>query len=139
MHTIVVGVDGSEASLRALTYGAGLVETMNDAQLVVAHSRWFAPLWFPPTGQEEFGDYLNRVEEYARDATDTEMEHRSIEWKFVARAGEPSDVLHEIAQETEAMMIVVGRRGWSTLRELIMGSVSNRLVHHERDRVMLVP
>jgi nucleotide-binding universal stress UspA family protein len=139
MYTVVVGVDGSEASLRALAYAADLVETMNEARLVVAHARWLAPLWLPPTGQEEFGGYLDLVEEKAHDAADTEMEHRSVEWKFVARAGEPSDVLHEIAHETDATMIVVGRKGWSTLHELIMGSVSNRLVHHDHDRVMLVP
>src|SRR5690242_7575303 len=138
MYTIVVGVDGSEPSLRALAYAADLIEHMSDTQLVVAHARWLAPLWLPPTGQEEFGGWLDLVEEKARDEVDAELEHRSIDWKFVTRAGEPSDVLHDIAHELDASMIVIGRHGWSTLRELIMGSVANRLVHGRHDCVLLV-
>jgi nucleotide-binding universal stress UspA family protein len=138
VNTIVVGIDGSETSIRALIFAADLAERVRNPQLIVVHARWLSQLWMPPTGQDEFSVLLDRVEEMSRDAADDVMAHRSIEWKFVTRAGEPSEVLHDLADETDAMFIVVGRRGWSTFRELVMGSVSNRLVHRQHDNVLLV-
>ena len=55
------------------------------------------------------------------------------------REGEPSDVLCEIARECgDGTFVVVGRRGWSTVHELLLGSVSNRLVHRGECPVLLV-
>ena len=47
-------------------------------------------------------------------------------------------MLRDIAHETDASFVVVGRRGWSTVEELMLGSVSNRLVHRSDVRVLLV-
>jgi nucleotide-binding universal stress UspA family protein len=139
MRSIVVGVDGSDPSIRALTFAASLVEDFRDAQLVVAHARYLRYLWAPEHAAEsEFSDLLDEAERFVRATAERKLNGRDLRWSFVRREGEPSQVLRDLAHETDASFVVVGRRGWSVVEELMLGSVSNRLVHRTDVRVLLV-
>jgi nucleotide-binding universal stress UspA family protein len=139
MRNIVVGVDGSDPSVRALEFAASLVEELPDAALVVAHARYVPYLWAPKSlPEDEFADLLDDAERYVREAAQRELGDRDVQWTFERRQGEPSQILRDIAHETEASFVVVGRRGWSAVQELVLGSVSNRLVHRSDVRVLLV-
>jgi nucleotide-binding universal stress UspA family protein len=139
VRTIVVGVDGSEPSIRALTFAASLVEDLPDAQLVIAHARYVSHLWAPEHLPEaEFADLLDEAERFVRETAERKLEGRDLRWSIERREGEPAHVLRDIAHETDASFVVVGRRGWSTVQELMLGSVSNRLVHRSDVRVLLV-
>ena len=140
MRTIIVGVDGSEPSIRALTYAASLVADLVDSQLVVAHARYMPYLWAPEhVAEDEFSDLLDRAEQFVRETAQRELERYALRWTIERREGEPSQVLRDLAHELDASLVVVGRRGWSTVQELVLGSVSNRLVHRNDVRVLLVP
>ncbi|MGF1478560.1 MAG: universal stress protein [Cyanophyceae cyanobacterium] len=52
--------------------------------------------------------------------------------------GNPSRQICELALNWEADLIVIGRRGLSGLKELLLGSVSNYVVHHAPCSVMVV-
>jgi nucleotide-binding universal stress UspA family protein len=139
MRTIVVGVDGSDPSIRALTFAASLVEDFRDAELVVAHARYLPYLWTPRNvAENEFSDLLDDAEQYVRESAQRKLEGRDLRWTIERRAGEPSQVLRDIAHDTDASFVVVGRRGWAAVEELLLGSVSNRLVHRSDVRVLLV-
>ena len=45
----------------------------------------------------------------------------------------------DLAEERDATLVVVGRRGHSRLREVVLGSVSNAAVHDGRRPVLVVP
>ena len=140
MRTIIVGVDGSDASVRALQYAASLAADLADAELVVAHARYVPYLWAPEhVAEDEFSDLLDRAEQYVRETVQRELAGSGIRWTVEKREGEPSQVLRDLAHELDASLVVVGRRGWSTVQELLLGSVSNRLVHRSDVRVLLVP
>lgn len=139
MRAIVVGVDGSDPSIRALTFAASLIDDFRDAQLVVAHARHLPYLWAPEHAAEnEFSDLLDEAERFVRETVERKLDGRDLRWSIGRREGEPSQVLRDIAHETDASFVVVGRRGWSVVQELILGSVSNRLVHRSDVRVLLV-
>jgi nucleotide-binding universal stress UspA family protein len=139
MRTIVVGVDGSDASIRALEFAASLVEDLSDAALVVAHARYLPYLWAPKhVAEDEFRDLLDEVELAVREAAHAALEGRRLQWALALREGEPSQVLSAIVHETDASFVVVGRHGSSAVGELVLGSVSNRLVHRTDVRVLLV-
>lgn len=58
------------------------------------------------------------------------------------RCGAPADVgrlLGALADEYEADLLVVGRRGVSWLEAVVLGSVSNETVRHARRPVLVVP
>jgi nucleotide-binding universal stress UspA family protein len=139
MHTIVVGVDGSEPSIRALKFAASLVGDIRDGKLVVAHARYVPSLWAPAHVPEaEFSDLLDEAERFVRETAGRVLDKRDVRWSIESREGEPSQVLRDIAHESNARFVVIGRSGWSTVQELLLGSVSNRLVHRADVNVLLV-
>jgi nucleotide-binding universal stress UspA family protein len=59
-----------------------------------------------------------------------------------ARGTTPAEiatVLCGLAEDRGASLVVVGRRGQSHLKEVVLGSVSNAAVHDGRCPVLVVP
>lgn len=142
---IVVGVDGSAESLRALRWaieegrlrGTGVkaiyawrypytVET-NDPYLI---SQGFTPIPIDP-GEPLRSAEVRLADAVARVATDTDrVEQAAIE-------GHPADVLVRAA--TPSDVLVVGSRGRGGFVGLLLGSVSQACAHHARCPVVIVP
>ncbi|MEU7004626.1 universal stress protein [Nonomuraea sp. NPDC046570] len=135
---IVVGVDGSVASLRAAAWG-GQEAALRDAPLRVVHAalRWDydVPLVPQPLGWGAGSEAAAR-----------EMLHRAT---LHARAGRPhlkvtAEILDGRAQEAlvtaaaEAQLVVVGDRGRSGLPGLLLGSVSQHVATHAPCSVAVV-
>jgi nucleotide-binding universal stress UspA family protein len=60
----------------------------------------------------------------------------------VARGASAEDIaktLCDLAETRDATLVVVGRRGMSRLKELVLGSVSNAAIHDGRRAVLVVP
>jgi nucleotide-binding universal stress UspA family protein len=54
-------------------------------------------------------------------------------------SAEIATVLCDVAEDRGATLVVVGRRGQSRLKEVVLGSVSNAAVHDGRCPVLVVP
>lgn len=52
--------------------------------------------------------------------------------------GHPSSAICDFAQSCHAEVIVIGRKGYSGLKEMFLGSVSNYVVHHAPCSVLIV-
>lgn len=52
--------------------------------------------------------------------------------------GNPARTICKTAQQWQANLIVIGRRGRSGLREILLGSVSNYVLHHAPCSVLIV-
>ena len=138
METIVVGVDGSEPSLQALRTAADLAVHIDDVELVAVFARYAYVLLPEHSAEDMYGDFLDRAEQEVRHRVEQTLADRALRWRIIVREGEPSDVLCQVARETGARFVVAGRRGWSTVAELVLGSVSNRLAHRSDVPVLLV-
>ena len=55
------------------------------------------------------------------------------------RAGDIADEILDVAAEENADTIVVGRRGLGRMREMLLGSVSQKVLHHATCKVVIVP
>ena len=106
----------------------------------MTYARHIASLWLPDNvAEDEFADVLDRTEWLVRDAAAKVFKDRPTLWRFEVGEGEPSAVLREIAgAHGSSSIIVVGRSGWSTARELLLGSVPNRLAHQGDYPVLVV-
>jgi nucleotide-binding universal stress UspA family protein len=58
--------------------------------------------------------------------------------EFTQNPGSPSRVICELAEMWKADLVVVGRRGRSGFSELLMGSVSNYVLHHAPCSVLII-
>ncbi|WP_254525650.1 universal stress protein [Natrinema caseinilyticum] len=73
----------------------------------------------------------------------SELEDRLEEWdietRIDVRRGDPADEILAAADEADASAILLGSRGRSRLRRLLLGSVSESVVTHAERNVYLVP
>jgi nucleotide-binding universal stress UspA family protein len=137
--SIVVGVDGSDASVAALRWARR--EAVLRGSVVRALHCWTYPtaagipsmmLSDLPSIQRSSEAVL--AEAIAR-ATDDSIEPVSIE--TVLAEGSPGHALIEASDGAD--LLVVGVRGHGGFRGLLLGSVANQVVHHARCPVVVVP
>ncbi|HEY9767644.1 MAG TPA: universal stress protein [Coleofasciculaceae cyanobacterium] len=61
-----------------------------------------------------------------------------VQIEFSQITGVPSSTICDFAQSCHADLVVIGRRGHSGFQEMLLGSVSNYVVHHAPCSVLLV-
>ncbi len=61
-----------------------------------------------------------------------------ISAEFTQNHGSPGQTICDLAQNLQSDLIVMGRRGRSGINELIMGSVSNYVLHHASCSVLVM-
>jgi nucleotide-binding universal stress UspA family protein len=99
----------------------------------LAYGDGFAPPLDPAT-IDAIRDRAQRVADEA--CTTVRQREPSVEVDGLAVVGRPVDVL--LAQGAEAELIVVGRRGLGGFRSLLLGSVSQQVVHYATCPVVVV-
>jgi nucleotide-binding universal stress UspA family protein len=141
MQRIVVGIDGSQGALRALTWAVDEAK-LRDAHLVIVHA-WLEPAAvavgsvisaggvepeiFEETAQRTMADVLGAV--------DTTGLSQGTESHVVA--GTPARALLDAAHDAD--LLVVGSRGLGGFTGLLLGSVSQQVAHHATCPVVIVP
>jgi nucleotide-binding universal stress UspA family protein len=134
---ILVGIDGSDASLRAAAYAAGLARRQGSRliALYVAAPNPFAAQLAATTAammqtQDELGSQL-------RSAVTEAAQLLGIEAQFVLRHGNPYRELLAVADELRVDAVVVGASLRSGRR--FVGSLAGRLVRDARWPLTVVP
>jgi nucleotide-binding universal stress UspA family protein len=141
---IVAGTDGSPTAERAVDRAAELARALGVAiHIVTSCSSHQSGAWMAAAGG------------VAIDVTAPEREARAQAEQILARSkqriealgvttcthlceGDPADALITVAADRGAQMIVVGNRGMTGARR-VLGSVPNRVSHHARCGVLIVP
>ena len=142
--TILVGVDGSPNAAHALRWTAGLARSLG-AEVVAVHAvdpRLFVPaietLGPPPAtavSEEWYAEIRAAFEkEWVAPLRDAAVRFQT---RFVD--GSPALVLCDLAEELDADLIVVGSRGRGGFAGLVLGSVSNYVMHHSHRPVVVIP
>jgi nucleotide-binding universal stress UspA family protein len=132
---IVAGTDGSEEA--ALALRAADIREKTGAELHVIHA-WHEPGPASSTGRPLSTGY----EQEARDVLTAQVKRLEAAGKTVAEAhlrrGPPVDESLDLSENLDAGLIVVGRRGLSPLESLMMGRVSEELLHHATRPVLII-
>lgn len=135
---IVAGVDGSDSSLRAAAYAAGLARRQG-ALLAIVYVQPVmaagAALGVPVAGttDEIAEDLIAQI----RDATERLKGIFDVRWEFHTFPGDPYNGLVKAADDLKADAVVVGASEQAGHR--IVGSVAVRLVKAGRWPVTVVP
>lgn len=144
LDRIVVGVDGSPSSQRALGQAASLAEE-SGAEIVVVHS-WEVPFPYDPMAmtaagyQPQDNVFDQQSEQLVSQAIADLMDERNgagFEVSVVRSQSNPVEALLDAAEGADA--IVVGSRGRGTVRGLLLGSISQGLLHRSRIPVVVLP
>jgi nucleotide-binding universal stress UspA family protein len=147
---ILVAVDGSKASDRAIAKALSLaVPTQSEVVLltVVEPLSSYLPEVMMPTGDwvglRGFPDI--ELEKKILIAGETNLQRAletckaaDIECMTRLETGLPRDAICRVAKEEEPDFLVVGSRGLGSVERLMLGSVSDYVVHHSSCAVIVV-
>jgi nucleotide-binding universal stress UspA family protein len=137
VRRLVVGYDGSELAGRALRAACDLVRP--DGAVTIVHVYevpWQADAypWF-----EDFKESCHTVAEEVLEPAKEICGEYPVATNFKIAVGKPAEVLARLAQSEDADFIVVGTRGHSSVAGLLLGSVTQRLLHIASVPVLAVP
>lgn len=142
--TIVVGLDGSEASARAAESAAAEARREGARLLLVCVIPW-SPYSFAPAEENE-RRHIEKEREIAgaRERVLDPLlarlrEGGGVEVEGAIRHGHPAETLVSLAREHGAGRIVVGRTGQSRVRTLLFGSTPSNLIQLSPLPVTVVP
>lgn len=137
---IVVGIDGSEGSEKALTFAAGEAALRRRGLRIVA--AWHVPTSLYAHGFFVSPEVASGFEQFARATAESQTakvmkEYPEVISELFVCERLPAKVL--IEESAEAEMLVVGSRGLGGFRGLLLGSVSQQCAQHARCPVVIVP
>ncbi len=134
MTRTIVGIDGSASSVAALRWA---VDAARPGDEIVAVMAWSI---YPVGGLEAPGINPAEVEVATRrDLADVLAPVEAPEGVTITSSvvhGRPAGVLTTASRDAD--LVVVGRRGLGGFLGLVLGSVSDQVVHHARCPVVVV-
>lgn len=155
-HKILVAIDQSPLGEIIFGKALGLAKTL-EAELMILHVLSADEAGSPQmpitaTGLRSsltmeaavFGAYQQQWQDYEEQGLEFLRSHvqiatdAGVKTEFTQTPGYPGRVICELAQNWQANLIVVGRRGTSSLNELFLGSVSNYVLHHAPCEILVV-
>ena len=137
---VVVGVDGSDGSRKALRWAAAEAAARGD-DLELVHV-WEAPQAYAPLGLGAYPLDPEPIQEVARGlleglVADARELAPGVEVQGELVEGPPAQALLDHARTAD--LLVVGSRGLGGFKSLLLGSVSQQVVHHAPCPVVIVP
>jgi len=141
VHNILIAVDESENSRRAVSYVAKLLEGIPRFKVMLLHiiNEPEADFFADDTERER---WMAEKQETAERLLDRAMKilvgqgfapERVFPQVKVRYCPSIAECILQEAEATQSETIVVGRKGVSRKEELLFGSVSNRIIHQAED------
>jgi len=141
--SIVVGTDGSETATQAVREAVDLAKAVGaKVELVSAYE--------PVSNQrlrserrdapEDVQWSINPKEDVEATLTDAAEIARAagVSVEKFARRGDPADAILDVAEESEADLIIVGNKGMTGAKRFLLGSVPNKVSHHAPCSVLII-
>lgn len=143
----LLATDGSDVSGRAVEFAASNYDPEEDRVLVlsVADESQLVPYVMGDEaayGGINLDEIRDRIEERAEDAVrEAEGTLTAAGFDVEVRTvfGDPGEEICDTARSEDVDSVIMGRRGHTTVGELLLGSVSHYVVHHLKRPITLVP
>jgi len=137
---MLLPVDGSEVSMKALRVALSLLQQGLAGELVLANVQEPPNLYEMMTAPDP--EVLEKVSQAAgadilKPAEDL-LKKSGVSYECEIASGDPAHTIVDIAERYGCDLIVMGARGTSALRSALLGSVSNEVLHAANIPVMIV-
>ncbi|MBT0159521.1 universal stress protein [Candidatus Bathyarchaeota archaeon A05DMB-2] len=127
MEKILVGIDGSEHSKKALTEAIKIAKKF-EAEVTVVNV-------FHPAPTPSAHEFSHKILEEAK----TVLEDEKVKYKLASVTGtNPSKVITDMATQGKFDLIVIGSRGVGAAHALVLGSVCGRISCESPVNVLIV-
>ena len=142
MYTnILLPVDGSKHSEKAIEAAISLCKSLNyETKITILHVLPPVNYW----GSEMVAANLD-IQEIAKQQEErllqplrATIEGAGIACNVIHEQGNPADIICSIAESEHIDLIVMGSRGLGTVGEMLLGSVSHKVLQHSICPVLLI-
>ena len=130
----------SELTLAETEYGTAMRQGLGDLKLVpLGGAQWVGTAALVETSPE-LGPAVRRVlgEQIVRQAAATARTKGVTRVTTAVESGDPASAIVRRAQESKADLVMLGSRGLSNIKGLLIGSVSNKVVSMAERSVVTV-
>ena len=137
---ILLASDGSECALKAAA-AAGTLASKFTARLTVINVFHPIPAYGPfreVVNSDLHERYVRELQEHAISPVGRIMEGMGVPYQSRQEVGQPAAEIIRVAEEEGCDLVVLGSRGLSGFQEFLLGSVSDRVVHHAHCPVLIV-
>ncbi|MCB1191504.1 MAG: universal stress protein [Leptospiraceae bacterium] len=138
IQKILVPIDGSDSSKKALEMAAAFAQKVKGELTILEVIEDFGPLPGYYEAVPEGVSRLKWISEQRFEKVHPMLENSSIKWKRIVEEGYAADKICEIAESGNFDLIIIGNRGLSAVARFLVGSVSDRVIHHAPCSVMVV-
>ncbi len=143
MTSILIGIDSSEASDRAVALGLRLAAGAK-AKVLIVHAIPWSPYSFQTNEENEFraGEREHELEAATTQLLEPALakaKEAGVEAEGITRHGHPVEILVDLAEEHKVDHIVVGRTGESRMKKVLYGGIPGRLILNSPVAVTVVP
>jgi nucleotide-binding universal stress UspA family protein len=121
---ILVPVDGSPASLRALDYAIAHYPEASFVLLTVQNVEIASELMYT-----DWQELLEQAAVKALKEATEKSEAASVRFETFLRMGAIAETIAQVARETGIDHIVMGARGLGSIQGLLLGSVATKVIH----------
>lgn len=150
---ILVPLDGSEHSLTALNVAAQIAKRFNGKiTLIHVYSVMLGPVMMPepttltpsgfpimaPVEASKVADAARKTGNRILDDGEQKVKTEGVEVEKKLVEGHTVQEIVRMAKEGNYNLIVIGARGISKIRELLLGSVTDGVIHHASTPVLVV-
>jgi nucleotide-binding universal stress UspA family protein len=139
-HHLLVPVDGSASSVRAAAVAADLARQW-DADVVVLHVVSIPQSLVVVAGLDQHlvEEYVEQLGADALAGALDVFNAASVGAEVKIETGAPAETILFEAERLGADLVVMGKRGLGQVRGLLLGSVSDRVGHHLKVPLLLIP
>ncbi len=136
---ILVPIDGSENSKRAFEYALYLSKNLK-GNITILHVADAPPSVYVQSQKvlDELLEKYSKGREKVFNEYQELAERENTEIKTKLIFGDPAKAIIEFSLKEQSDVIVIGTRGMGHLKEMIIGSVSNSIIHDAKCPVLLV-
>jgi nucleotide-binding universal stress UspA family protein len=135
---VLAPVDGSECSKKALDMAMAIAKESHAKLTILEVIEEFGPL---PGYYDEAPQGVDRVKwisEQRFEDVHPLLDEENIEWDRIVTEGYPAEKICEIAEKGSYDIIILGSKGRSAISRFLLGSISDRVVHHALCSVCVV-
>jgi nucleotide-binding universal stress UspA family protein len=139
---ILAPIDGSTQSLKALNHAVELAKKHGSEIMVISVVDSLKlpfgaeySLWANESHQELIRTTLESIN---KEITDIKQQKPELSIDAMVIEGDPAKQILRIAEEEGYNVIVMGKRGMGLIEELVMGSVTHKVVNHSMIPVIVV-
>jgi nucleotide-binding universal stress UspA family protein len=135
---ILVPVDGSETAFKAAKEALGLAKLFGSkvTALYVVELRRLKE--YEEAEREQVKRKLREFGVKTLERVEAEAEKFDVVLESLVKEGAPAEVIVEMAEELKAELIVIGTRGLTGLRRMVLGSTAYRVVEWANCHVLVV-